>query len=222
MSADTTIHYLLILWLAALCLLMLRLLHLRLHHRYPLFTLSTGFDIVFGAATVYIGLNAAGMANLGLLGDTMDLFLTPFIAFELFSTNVERKGDYAKFMGPALVTMGAAAVVVLFLMSSPDADSIEAAEGLAFLMDTLVTVVVIWYALRKSSRASATPERNLLWLRRLFLVELVSSALRSIIEPLFASAHVTALDIVFFVVGVIATAVCTFALRKKSDPSVAA
>jgi hypothetical protein len=215
-------HYLLILWLAALCLLMLRLVHLRLHHSYPLFTMSTGFDIIFGAAAVHIGINAAGMANVGLLGDTMDVFLTPFIALELFSSKTDREGTPARFIGPALVTLGAAAAVVVFLMNSPDADSLEVAEGLAFLMDTVMTVVVIWYALRKSFRPSTVPGRNLLWLRRLFIIELVSSALRNLVAPLFANAHLTLLDIAFILVSVIATAVCTLALRKKNDPSVPA
>lgn len=208
-------------WLAALCLLLLRLFQLRLNHRFSLFTVSTAFDIVFGAATVYIGLNAAGMANIGLLGDTMDLFLTPFVAFELFS-NPESENNSARFIGPCLVTLGAAACVVFFLMSSPEPDSIETAEGLAFLMDTVMTIVIIWYSLRKLSRASVAPDRNLLWLRRLFLVELVSSALRSLVEPLFAGAHLTALDIIFFVISVIATAVCAFSLRKRSEPSIMA
>lgn len=215
-------HYLLILWLAALCLLMLRLLHLRLHHSYPLFTMSTGFDIIFGAAAVYMGISAAGMANLGLLGDTMDVFLTPFIALELFSIRPDRDGAPARFIGPALVTLAAAGAVVVFLMNSPDGDSLEAAEGIAFLADTVMTVVVIWYALRKSFRASPLPGRNLLWLRRLFLIELVSSALRNLVAPLFANARLTLLDIAFIAVSVIATAVCTLALRKKNEPSVPA
>lgn len=209
-------------WLAALCLLLLRLFQLGLHQRLPLFTVSTGFDIVFAAATVYLGLNATGMANVGLLGDTMDLFLTPFVAFELFSPQLKGESGAVRFVGPCLVTLGAAAAVVLFLMSSPDSDSIETAEGLAFLLDTVMTVVVIWYALRKLSRSSAAPDRNLIWLRRLFLVELVSSALRSIIEPLFASAHLTAIDIIVLVVSVTATAVCALSLRRRSEPSIPA
>jgi hypothetical protein len=221
MSADSIMFYVLIVWLAALFVLLLRLFQLRLHQRIPLFTISTAFEIVFGATTVYLGLNAAGLANLGLLGDTMDLFLTPFIAFELFAARPDNDRS-SKFIGPAAVTLGAAATVVAFLMSSPGGDSIEAAEGLAFLADTVMTVVVIWYALRKMAGSSAAPGRNLLWIRRLFLVELVSSALRSIIEPLFASTHFNMLDIAFFAVSVIATALCTFALRKTSEPSVPA
>jgi hypothetical protein len=218
MSPDSIMRYVLVIWLVALLALLLRLFQLHLHHRIPLFTLSTAFDIVFGATTAYLGVNATALANLGLLGNAMDLFLTPFIAFELFSAKSEGDGN-SKFLGPALVTLGAAAAVVLFLMGSPGVDSIEVAEGLAFLADTVMTVVVAWYALRKMGGSTAAPGRNLLWIRRLFVIELVSSALRSIIEPLLASAHFNALDIVFFAVSVIATALCTVALRKRSEPS---
>jgi hypothetical protein len=104
--------------------------------------------------------------------------------------------------------------IVLFLISGPDNDSFQSASMLAFVADTLVTLFVISYVIRRSRQVEPLVERNAFWLRRLFAIELIAGALRSVIGLFFASPQIGILDILFFAVCLVATAVCMLALRK--------
>jgi hypothetical protein len=214
MSADAIAQIVLILWMSALGCLLIRLLVLRLHHSHLLFTVSCGLDLVFGIATLQYGIASQASASLGLLGDTMDVFLTPSVAAELFSEAGAFEASPARWTAPLVLILFAGICIDLFLASTPDNDSFQSASVLAFVADTIVTLLVISYVIRKTRQQDVAVERNILWLRRLFAVELVAGAIRSLIGPFLASPQVGVVDILFFSVCLVATAVCTFALRK--------
>jgi hypothetical protein len=214
MTADAIAQILLILWMSALGCLLIRLLILRLHYSHLLFTVSCGLDLVFGIATLQHGIASPASASLGLLGDTMDVFLTPSVAAELFGSTRALEAYPGRQLAPLILTLLAGIGVELFLASSPDNESFQSASVLAFVADTMVTLLVVSYVIRKARQQNVAVERNSLWLRRLFAVELVASAIRSLIGPFLASPQVGVVDILFFSICLVATAVCTFALRK--------
>jgi hypothetical protein len=214
MNLDAIARILLILWMSALGCLVIRLLLLRLHHGYLLFTVSCGLDLAFGVATLQYGITSQASETLALLGDTMDIFLTPSVAAELFGPAGAFEAYPARQITPLILTFVAGLGIELFLAGNPDTESFQSASVLAFLADTIVTLVVIGYITRKARQRDAAVERNALWLRRLFAVELVAGAIRNLVGLFLASPQVGVIDIVFFSVCLVATAVCTFALRK--------
>jgi hypothetical protein len=217
MPLDTIVHYLLMAWIAALGLLLVRMLWLKLHHQYLLFVISTGLDIVFGAATLETGLASRAAQGLGLLGNTMDIFLAPAIAIELFHSQDRPALSQSRFLTTLILMILAAGAVILFLSGTPDNESFQSAAGLAFLADTMVTLFVLSYVVRRY-RQKEIVDRNTLWLRRLFTFELVMSALHSLIGPFLEEWQFNFFDIGFFAISVLATAICTLALRRS--PSV--
>lgn len=214
MPLERVVSILLIAWMAALALLLLRMLWLGLHQRYLLFAISTGLDIVFGAATLQSGLATRAAQNLGLLGDTMDIFLTPSIAAELFAPADRSSGAASRPMTTVVLMILAAGGIILFLSGTPDADSFQSAAMVAFLADTMITLFVLSFVVRRH-RQKEIVDRNTLWLRRLFTFELVVSALHSLIAPFLAASQFSFADIAFFSASMVATAVCTFALRRS-------
>ena len=213
MSPDAIVQVLLIAWMAALGLLLLRMLWLGLHQRYLLFVISTGLDLVFGAATLQFGLVSRVAQNLGLLGNAMDIFLTPSIAIELFIPQARAAMSPTRFLSPVILMILAAGGIVLFLNGNPDTDSFQSAAMLAFLADTMVTLLILSFVARRH-RQKEIVDRNTLWLRRLFTFELVMSALHSLVAPFLAASQFSFVDMAFFSISLIATAVCTFALRR--------
>jgi hypothetical protein len=218
MSSDAIVQWLLIAWMVSLGLLLMRMLWLGLHHRYLLFVISTGLDVVFGAATLQSGLASRAAQNLGLLGDTMDIFLTPSIAVELFNPADHPALPPARHFSPLILMVLAAGGIVLFLSGSPDADSVQSASMVAFLADTMVTLLVLSFVARRY-RQKEIVDRNTLWLRRLFTFELVMSALHSLIAPFLAASQFSVVDMAFFGTSMIATAACTLALRRVPEPA---
>lgn len=214
MTPDAIAQILLILWMSALGCLVIRLLLLRLHYSHLLFSVSCGLDLIFGIATLQYGIATQASANLGLLGDTMDVFLTPSVAAELFGAAGAFEANPARQITPLVLTIVAGICIDLFLASSPDSESFQSASVLAFIADTIVTLLVISYVIRKTRQQDAAVEGNSRWLRRLFAVELVAGAVRSLIGPFLASPQVGLVDILFFSVCLVATAVCTVALKK--------
>jgi hypothetical protein len=214
MNADATAQVLLICWMTALGLLLVRMLFLGLHRSHLLFVASCGIDLVFGIATLKIGFASAAAGSLGLLGYTMDLFLTPSIAAEFYGPPGLFEARPSRQLTPLIFTLVAGIGIVLFLISGPDNDSFQSASMLAFVADTLVTLFVISYVIRRSRQVEPLVERNAFWLRRLFAIELIAGALRSVIGLFFASPQIGILDILFFAVCLVATAVCMLALRK--------
>jgi hypothetical protein len=216
MSPDGIAQVLLICWMAALGLLLVRMLFLGLHRSHLLFAVSCGIDLVFGIAILKIGITSTAAGSLGLLGDTMDLFLTPSIAAEFYAPEAF-EGSPTRQLTSLIFTLIAGIGIILFLVSGPDNDTLQSASALAFIADTLVTLFVISYVIRRSRQVDALVDRNSLWLRRLFAVELIAGALRSVIGLFFASPKIGILDILFFAVCLIATFVCMFALRKPAE-----
>lgn len=220
MSPDAIAQILLISWMVALGLLVIRMLILRLHQTYLLFVTSCGIDLLFGIATLQYGIASQAAASLGLLGDTMDLFLTPSVAAELFGPPGSIEGYPTRQLTPLILTLLAGIGIDLFLTSTPDTDSFQSAALLAFVADTIVTLFVISYLIRRSRQQDLIVERNALWLRRLFAVELIAGALRSLIGPFLASPESGIVDVLFFGTCLVATTVCTFALRKAPEAPV--
>lgn len=213
------LQLLLILWLVALALLLLRMLQLGLHHPYLLFAISTGLSLVFGVATLQAGINSHVTENLGMLADTMDIFLAPSIAMELFALPKQLGTPVGRSLMPVYLMIIAGSGVVMFLSSSPDAESVQSAYTLAYMADTMVTILVLSFVMRKN-REKQIVERNTLWLRRLFTMELVISATQSLIALFIKPSQFSFFAMAFFGVSMIATAVCTFGLRR--EPSVPA
>src|SRR4051812_10628113 len=167
MPADGIEQILVMVWIAALAILILRMLMLRLHQTYFLFTISTGLDLIFAAAVLKNGLVSKGSASLALLGDTMDIFLTPSVALELFSVAGGPAAYPFRVLSPLLLMLFAGAGINLFLSDNPDADTLQAALELAHIADLMITVFVISFVIRKLRQQDAPLDRNTLWLRRL-------------------------------------------------------
>ncbi len=218
MSIDSLVQILLIAWMAALALLLLRMLWLGLHHQYLLFVISTGLDVIFGAATLQSGLASRAAQGLGLLGDTMDIFLAPAIGVELF-TSIDRPSlPPSRFLTPVILMILAAGAVVLFLGGNPHTGSFPSGAARGFLPDTLVTLLVLSFVMRRY-RQKEIVDRNTLWLRRLFTFELAVSLLHSLVAPFLAASQFNFVDIGFFSTSMVATAICTFALRRVPAPA---
>jgi hypothetical protein len=217
MNPDAIAQALLICWMTALGLLLVRILFLRLHRSHLLFAASCGIDLVFGIAMLKIGIVSTAAAALGLLGDTMDIFLTPSIAAEFYGPPNLFETRPSRQLTPLIFMLIAGLAIDLFLIGGPDSDTFQSASVLAFIADTLVTLFVISYVIRRSRQMDPLVDRNSLWLRRLFAIELIAGALRSVIGLFFASPQIGILDILFFAVCLIATFVCMFALRKPAE-----
>jgi hypothetical protein len=217
MTADAISQILLISWMIALGLLLIRMLALRLHHSHLLFVVSCGIDLVFGIATLQYGIASQAAAGLGLLGDTMDVFLTPSVASELYGPPVSVEAYPTRTLTPLILTLLAGIGIDLFLTSTPDTDSFQSAGLLAFIADTIITLLVISYIVRRSRQQELLVERNSLWLRRLFAIELIASGLRSLVGPFLAEPQVGIVDVLFFGVCLVATSVCMFALRRPPE-----
>ena len=152
MTADAIAQVLLISWMVALGLLLIRMLALRLHHSHLLFVVSCGIDLVFGIATLQYGIASQAAAGLGLLGDTMDVFLTPSVASELYGPPISVESYPTRTLTPLILTLLAGIGIDLFLTSGPDTDSFQSAGLLAFIADTIITLLVISYIVRRSRR----------------------------------------------------------------------
>jgi hypothetical protein len=218
MSVATISHVLLLLWVASLACLAIRLFHLKLHLEYLLFTVSTALSVVFGFASAQFPPNAPAQESLGLLGNTMDIFLEPSIALELFGVR-SKPATQSRFWSPLILMMMGGLGISAFLLASPDNTSFEAASSFAFIIDTGVTVFVLIYVIRQIRESGVAPDRNLRWLRRLFVFELAMSVARGALAFVVSLSYSNILDILFFGTGLIATAICTFGLRKAPVPS---
>jgi hypothetical protein len=217
MTPDAISRMLLMCWMGALGLLLIRLLWLRLHHDYLLFAVSCATDVIFGITMLHYGLASQATAGLGLLGDTMDVFLTPSVGAELFGPARATEPYASRQLTPLIFTLLAGLGIDLFLVSSPDADSLQAASVLAFMVDTVVALVVVSYVLRRLRTRERTADRNLAWLQRLFAVELIASVVRSLFGLFLDSPQASVLDILFFSVCLCATSACVISLRKQPE-----
>jgi hypothetical protein len=214
MPGDGIEQILVTVWIAALSILLLRMLMLRLHQTYLLFTISTGLDLIFAAAILKNGLVSKGSASLALLGDTMDIFLTPSVALELFSVSGGLAAYPFRVLSPVLLMLFAGAGINLFLADNPDTDALQAALELAHIADLMITIFVISFVIRKLRQQDSTLDRNTLWLRRLFFIELISSAIQSMAAPFVDAQYYGVVESAFLSISVLATAICTISLRK--------
>jgi hypothetical protein len=214
MNVDAIAKVLTVLFLAALAVFLVRLIMLQIHSRYPLFVISNGLDMVFGVTMVLLGSTSRSLLNVDLLALVIGASLTPFVAFELYRLPKADDHSSLRFLVPVVAAMAAGCIVTAYLGSAPDEDSLKEAYEAAFLFDTVVTLGVLGFLVGKLRRGAAPAQRNLIWMRRLFVFEIASSGIRSMIEPMLPGQPGEILYLVFVGLSFIAMAVCALALRK--------
>ncbi|MGA7415944.1 MAG: hypothetical protein WBW33_36065, partial [Bryobacteraceae bacterium] len=136
MSVDAVAKVLMVLFLGALAVFLLRLIMLRIQHWYPIFVISNGLDMVFGVATVLLGVGSRGEANVELVALAVSVTLTPFVAFELYRAKKPDDHLSLRFLAPVVAAMLAGCVVTGFLGTGPDEESMKEAWLTAYLFDT--------------------------------------------------------------------------------------
>ena len=218
MSPDGIEQILLGLVVAATGLLLLRLMMLKLHDPFPLFTVSVGLGVVFGVAAITLGAKQPGFMELEALSLAIDFFLTPFVALELYRTISagEHETQSWRFLGPIAASLLAGGFVVVYFASNPEKQDREQVMSVAFILDTLMTFCVLGYLISTIRKGLPQADRNIKWLRRFFLLTTAADAIDSFVEInlIFAGipekpAHFAYSGLVFAI-----TAVCALALRK--------
>ncbi len=217
MSVDAVEKVLLVLFLGALAVFLLRLMMLRIQLRYPLFVISNGLDMVFGAAMVLLGAGSRGLLNVDLLATAIDVTLTPFVAFELYRSSKADDAASLRFLGPVVAAMLAGCIVTGYLGTGPDDESLKGAYATAYLLDTAVTLGVLGFLVGKLRRGVVPAERNLKWMRRLFVFEIASSGLRNMMEPFLPAQSSQIAYLVYVGLSFIVMVVCAAALRKQPE-----
>jgi len=217
MSVGAIETALMVMFLAALAIFLVRLIMLRIQDVYPIFVISNGLDMVFGATAVVLGNGSRSMANVDLVGLAISVALTPFVAFELYRT--KRADDHAslRFLAPVVVAMLAGCVVTGYLATGPDEESLKDAYVTAYLFDTAVTLGVLGFLVGKLRRGVGPADRNLTWMRRLFLFEIASSGIRNLVEPMLTAQSSQIAYDVYVGLSFVVMAVCAFALRKPAE-----
>ncbi len=217
MSVDVVGKVLTILFLGALALFLLRLIMLRIQDRYPIFVISNGLDLVFGAAMVVLGVGSRSEINVELVALAVGVSLTPFVAFELY--RAQKADDHAslRFLAPIVAAMLAGCVVTGFLGSGPDEESMKEAYATGYLFDTVVTLGVLGFLVGKLRRGAGPVDRNLMWMRRLFVFEIAGSGIRDMAEPVLTAESSKIAFAVYIGLSFVVTAVCAVALRKQAE-----
>src|SRR5271166_134687 len=187
MSLDAIAKTLMILFLGALAVFLVRLIMLRIQERYPIFVISNGLDMVFGVAMVLLGTGARSLVNVDLVALAIDVALTPFVAFELYRATKADDPFSLRFLAPVVVAMLAGCVVTGYLATAPDEEALKEAYATAYLFDTVVTLGVLGFLVGKLRRGAGPADRNLKWMRRLFVFEIASSGIRNMVEPLLTA-----------------------------------
>jgi hypothetical protein len=220
MSADGIEQILLGLVVGATALLLLRLMMLKLHDPFPLFTVSVGLGVVFVAALT-LGVQQPGSLELDALSLAIDFFLTPFVAVELYRTvrDDESEKQSWRFLGPIAASLLAGGFVVVYFANNPEKEAREGAMSIAFILDTLMTFCVLGYLISTIRKGLPVVERNVRWLRRLFLLTTAADALDSFIEVNLYFAGIPEKPVHFAYIGALSviTAVCALALRKAGS-----
>jgi asparagine N-glycosylation enzyme membrane subunit Stt3 len=217
MSVDAVDKGFTVLFLGALAIFLLRLIMLRMQDRYPIFVISNGLDLVFGAAMVALGIGSRGETNVDLVAIAVGVSLTPFVAFELYRTKMPEDHASLRFLAPVVAAMLAGCVVTGFLGSNPDDESMKEAYVMGYFFDTVVTLGVLGFLVGKLRRGVSPADHNLIWMRRLFVFEIASSGIRDMAEPLFNAESSKIAFAVYIGLSFVVTAVCAFALRKQTE-----
>ncbi len=206
-----------VLFLGALAVFLVRLIMLRIQDRCPIFVISNGLDMVFGAAMVLLGVGSRSEANVELVALAVSVPLTPFVAFELYRAKMADDHASSRFLAPVVAAMLAGCVVTGFLGTVPDEGSLKDAYATAYLFDTVVTLGVLGFLVGKLRRGVSPADRNLMWMRRLFVFEIASSGIRDIVEPLLTAESGKIAYVVYIGLSFIVMAVCALALRKQPE-----
>lgn len=219
MSPDGIEQILLGLVVAATALLLLRLMMLKLHDPFPLFTVSIGLGVVFGVAALTLGAQQPGFMELDALSLAIDFFLTPFVALELYRVvrNDEHETQSWRFLGPIAASLLAGGFVVVYFANNPEKDARQGAMSIAFILDTLMTFCVLGYLISTIRKGLPLAERNVRWLRRLFLLTTAADAIDSFVEINLYLAGIPEKPVHLAYSGLVfaITAVCALALRKR-------
>ena len=198
--------------------LLLRMMMLRLHDPFPLFTVALGLGAVFDGAAVFLGSQQPGTLELYALSLAVDFFLAPFVALELFRTvhpGEDEKQSW-RFIGPIAASLFAGGFVVSYLTANPEKEAREGVVFIAFVLDTLMTFCVLGYLISCLRRGMQPVERNVRWLRRLFFLTTAADAIDNFVELNLTFVGLSEKPVHLTYVGfvIVITAACAFALRK--------
>lgn len=218
MSAEGIDHIFVGLVVLATCLLLLRLMLLRLQDPFPLFTTALGVSVVFSGASLLMHADQPGSLEVWALSMAVDFFLAPFVALELF--RAVRPGEDEtrswRFIGPIAAALFAGGFVVSYFSTNPEKDAREGVLFVTFVLDTLMTFCVLGYMISCFRRGLPPAARNVRWLRWFFLVTTAADAVDGFVEINLTFAGLPERPVHLIYVGLVAavTAACACALRK--------
>lgn len=173
MSLDTIAQILVQVGFAATILLVARLYWVGFQHRYPLFVLWTALSAIFTLPELFPKLPLFAEAGIVMVSFMMDLFLLPFVALELFRPDPEKEYPPARYAAPPLAGLLAAACLAAYLSTGLDRDSFSTTYQVMLMLETIVSMVVAGYLIRKFRTGTPPGEPNVMWMRRLFFLTLV-------------------------------------------------
>lgn len=218
MSPDGIEQIMLGLVVAATALLLLRLMMLKLHDPFPLFTVSIGLGVVFGVAALTLGAKQPGFMELDALSLAIDFFLTPFVALELYRVirSDEHETQSWRFLGPIAASLLAGGFVVIYFANNPDEESRKGVMSITFILDTLMTFCVLGYLISLVRKGLPPADRNVRWLRRFFLFATAADAIDSFAEInlYYAGINEKPAHLAYTGLVCLITAACALALRK--------
>lgn len=214
MSPDAIAQLLLEVLLGATVLLVARLLWVREHSRYPLYVLSVGLSIVFSVPALIPRLSAMSLASTDMVSFAMDLLLTPFVAMELFRPVSDSGQRPVRHIAPAIGSLLGGAAVAAFLTTDLDTESFKDSFTGLLLMDTIMSVAVIGYLMRKFRAGTPPGDSNTMWIRRFFFLLTVMDVLALTVEVVTGSQT---MRIIYLTAMIIATLGCLAVLRKPKQ-----
>jgi hypothetical protein len=217
MQVDAVSKVMMVLFLGALAVFLVRLIMLRIQNRFPLFVISNGLDMVFGVTMVALGTETRSLLNVDLLGLVMGATLTPFVAFELYRSQYDEDHQSLRFLVPITATVVAGCIVTAYLGSTPDEESMKGAYEFGILFDTVVTFGVLGLLVGKMRHGVSPADRNLSWMRRLFVFEVASSGLLTLVDALAPAQSGNVVHLIYVGLSFVVMAVCALALRKQQQ-----
>jgi hypothetical protein len=145
------------------------------------------------------------------------------VALELYRTvrEDEHETQSWRFLGPIAAALLAGGFVVVYFANNPEKDARQGAASIAFMLDTLMTFCVMGYLISIVRKGLPPVERNVRWLRRLFLLTTAADAIDSFVEINLYIAGIAEKPVHLAYSGLVfaITAVCALALRKPPAES---
>lgn len=219
MSPDAIEQILLQVLLGATALFVIRLFWLRIHDRYPLYVLSLGLSMVFAAPAFLPEMGQVKSMGIEMINLAMDIFIAPFVVLELFRTVPDDEHSPMRFLAPAIGAVLAAGLVAFYVTSGLDMDSLRDTYGALFLMDTLVSFLIVGYLARKFRAGTPPGDANTMWIRRFFFLVVVMDLVTTFLELSVDRPVAKGIHIVYLGLSIVATVGCLVVLRKPKTES---